>query len=1147
MLTDLVLGLKPKGFFSSKVLISVQEPVADVGTPAGTLHNPPSNLSGLHSGYAKGVVDVEALARWIESSVGAPIVSLATRLYPTEPEDYLRVVMTCSDDLQAKFMTVPWELFELTGIKHTLPMFERLSLVRVLNVHAPPSEPTPAGDTIKIAVTWANPDDDIKGLDKHLENIRKLGTDYPRELSVLDAVEFTSMKSVRDAFFDQHPHVFYHIGHASQSSKRKVVLRIGPKGAPSEFDVEQFRSLLQVLGPPRLLLLNSCATTIGYSMNPYLGAALTCAAQIEAVITMQTMVPAASAMHFAIGLFRSLASGKGLADSMKRARLSIQRHETLAPVDGPSLTPFIPVLLQRTRLDSLFTVDISKREVRYLLALLKQQLERVEPYLERDQDPVIKQILISPTAGRRVTVVHGATGTGKSTSIRRIVFDLLTEDAFRAGHYTLYFEVQFQDLPSLDRDQRVVSLLVSLANLSPLTLGLKKQIAAARPRTAGEAIALLVTWLQEEHDYGREYSICLDNVPSDLVLEIAQPLSNILTDTGKFLLVTDDTDTKSPTSINLIAVQTMTNKEVEAALVRQQLSAEPESVNRILELSNGLPFLVAGYLRLPEYSLQKVDDLAEAFLRNVASALSEEEMEVLNFVSFCDISVPTPIVRKLAHGSTLAALEEKKKLLMRSEAGSYHVPTILRNALQQRFESKAVQTHQELFDRFNEAAEEKEDSKDEITFQLASRWLRESLRQGLSIMRRLGPEEAWQAWEATRDVANKLHWRYLTEGDDVGTATAMWQEYREVTNSLGLYDDRSSDTRYAECLMRLGQYGEADSLLEAVASSNEVDSIQLDALFLRSNLIKERGRRDEFPLRIELLRAALDVAHELGPPDVESGWIKQQTASLEHTLGNALGYGQNAKPDEALQHLAVAQRVFEELGSPLQFRTAAEQIEIQRYNHLLSEEQRQAAIATLETNTRRLLGRAMRYDAIRHFYELGRLEIQPEKRARWYEQAFKLAGNSYQPMNWHAGIKWRICQLEANLVQLQDMAEDLERLLLKLNTWTSNAWSRRVRRDAWQFLARAYQEKGDPEKALSASSQAWQAVMDISKVGQGQNDMVERKRIGAFHGLLALSRHERQLALQVAAELSEGQPHKFEHMSQIDLAAWFKTIGKEIT
>jgi hypothetical protein len=178
------------------------------------------------------------------------------------------------------------------------------------------------GETIKIAVTWANPHNDIPGLQQHLKNLQSIAASNPQELAIIGPLEFVSVESTKGVLAEEHPHVFYHIGHAFQRGEEKVKLLIGANSAPTECDVEQFRALLQVIGPPRLLLLNACAAAIGYSLNPYLGAALSCASEIDAVIAMQTMVPAAAAMQFANGLFRSLAKGKGLAESVKRGLMT---------------------------------------------------------------------------------------------------------------------------------------------------------------------------------------------------------------------------------------------------------------------------------------------------------------------------------------------------------------------------------------------------------------------------------------------------------------------------------------------------------------------------------------------------------------------------------------------------------------------------------------------------------------------------------------------------------------------------------------------------------------------------------------------------------------------------------------------------------
>lgn len=232
MQTDLVLSLEKKGFLRKSPRILVREPIASKNTTAGAWGDPPAGLWGSQSGYAQGNIDTEALTAWLESRLGDSIRTLIDELYPQEPEDRLRVLVTASDELLGNMMTVPWELMELAGIRRALPFGERLSVVRVLSTQIPPAEPTIVGDRIKVAVTWANPNNDIPDLTEHLSNIRRIVTDYPGELTLVGPLEFTSVKAIRDALIDEHPNVFYHIGHAFQHDEQKVKLLLGPLGAP---------------------------------------------------------------------------------------------------------------------------------------------------------------------------------------------------------------------------------------------------------------------------------------------------------------------------------------------------------------------------------------------------------------------------------------------------------------------------------------------------------------------------------------------------------------------------------------------------------------------------------------------------------------------------------------------------------------------------------------------------------------------------------------------------------------------------------------------------------------------------------------------------------------------------------------------------
>jgi tetratricopeptide (TPR) repeat protein len=1114
---DLVLRLEQGlvGRLVGRTRISVEEPSEPTTSPS-RFYDPPDDYPP--TDYDQEDVNVDALVSWIASCISESIWDVIARMYPLESDDILRVIITASDRLQAKMMVAPWEFLELAGIKQKPPYYERLSLIRVLSTREPPAEPTPVGETIRVAVTWANPRGDIPELKEHLEDVRAIARDHPRELNLIGPIEFTTVQSVLQSLAGKHPHVCYHIGHAVQPAGEKVKLLIGTTASPTECDVEQYRELLQQIGPPRVLLLSACAAAVGYSPNAYLGAALSCASQIDAAITMQAPVPASAAMRFATSLFTSLASGVGLAECLKRGRIAIQRHERVTPGLDPSFTNTIPVLVQRTRQDRIFIIDKSGRELNQLLTSLKQALERVDPYLKRSHDTAILDALATPVAERRVTIVNGPRSTGKSTSIRRMIRDLLNKDRFDAGERYLYYEVQATTLPSGDRDDKIAALLTSFASQSSLTRGFKRKLTDRKTDVVSDAVAVLVGWLREEHDQGKKYSVCLDNLPPDLAHAIARKASAVLDDFGALLLVTDEATLDEALPINVISVSSLAREEIRTALLEARRTPNGSLVDNILKLTNGIPYLVAGYLRGGCLIGPPLSDLGEAYLRDFAPTLSREEEHELSFAAYCDISIPAYLFEQ----SALAKLVAKRSLLIMSEADSYHIPEVLRGPLKQRFTGQAVHIHERAFNGFIDIAERHEASRDEITFQVVTRWLQEALRHGLSMMKLLSDDLLRDARDTIRALANKLHDRYLNEADEVGPATAMWEEYRAVVQSAGFYDDRGSDARYADCLMRMGKYDDADGLLEAVTSSKELDQIQLTALFLRSNLIKERG--GGFVERVELLSEALDVAKKLQGSEVDQQWIDQQLASLEHALGNALGYGDDANPEEALKHLGEAQRLFEGLGDPLQFRTIAEQIEVKRYNASrdrmkFTDEDRGSAIKILQANFRKLITRAMRYDTILHLYELGRLEVEAKRQAEWFEQAYKRAGEAYAPLGLHAAINWRISEIEADLVPFKDAAVELKAHTEKLKSWNSSAWSRRMRRKAWEFLGERYERCGALQDAFAALSEAWAAVLEIRNFGEGGQDSSRRRSIACRFGMLALKCDKPDVAHKLVTEL----------------------------
>jgi hypothetical protein len=186
----------------------------------------------------------------------------------------------------------------------------------------------------------------------------------------------------------------------------------------------------------------------------------------------------------------------------------------------------------------------------------------------------------------------------------------------------------------------------------------------------------------------------------------------------------------------------------------------------------------------------------------------------------------------------------------------------------------------------------------------------------------------------------------------------------------------------------------------------------------------------------------------------------------------------------------------------------SEQIEIRRYNGMLRDEERRAAIAVLLENRSKLITRATRYDAIMHSYELGRLATDPVDRVTYFHDAFRRAGDTHQPINWHAAISWRCAQVEAKAATFEEVAPDLEQYAERLGDWHTDGWSRRTRRDTLQFLAENYQRLGQTEQAFAAAEKCWEAVIEIVRAGEGRKDPSRRAEVAGLYGSLLL-RHKR--------------------------------------
>ena len=1171
MSADLHLNLQKPGLLSriynriignGRPVIAIAAPQELTKTKEGVLEKAPEGAWSMLSNYSSGDVDVRQIKEWLGRSLGGDILEAIGKLYPASPQDdkeRLRVVLMSEKDFRADMMSTPWEVLESFNTpRGSLPYSERLSVVRVLAPQAAQPEPVPASNRIEVAVLWANPYSDIKTLGQHLEKLKKFFEDRKLELSLAGPFEFKSPDYVQSMLNDVHPHVVYYIGHALQRANQKVFLPIGEAGSEVELDVEAFRLLLQKIGPPRLLLLNACAGTIGRDLNPYLGAALGCAQDIDAVISMQTEMPVEAAIVFADGFFRKLASGGGTAESVKWGRHSIRQALVKNPA-LPEFTPYIPVLLQRTLQDHLFTIDLTGRELRYLLNYLRQDILPVAPYIKRRHDPEIDHILSPSLSAPRVSLIEGPSGSGKSTSVTQAISRLMNKEQYQQGNRYLYYKVQPQNLTG-NIDYQINQLLISFAASFPILIwDLKAQLETCFEQRPAEALVRFASWLEEEERKERRYCICLDNIPSTLAQELAARAANLITQGGRLVLITEEAETTPNLPVTLLTVPLISADEIRLAMQdRGDPSKSDEDIRRLMVMSGGFPFFVADYLRrgiIPATS-DDGNELGKSFLESFNPKISDEQMKVLRFAALVDVAIPAPIFAKLEEHFPQEAVRSLNEdhLLQKLGDDSYQLPKALRQYLLDTIEADfAVYFHQLAAGGFDMLAAENQDSQDEMTFQLVTRWFREAFQHYLACSQIEAAQDATRATaslaEARSIAITILHDRYLEVANETGAAISMWEQYREAASALEQYEDREGDLRYADCLTRVGQYEPAIELLEYLTQDDEVDAVQINAFILHNTILKNRGKQEDFSARVRLLERALVTARQLEEREPGAELPRKLRASVEHSFGNALGYGKNARPEEAIGHLDMAEKLFAELNSTSRFQEQSERIEIKRYNNLLTEEERRTAIATLLENRSKLITRASRRDAIMHSYELGRLELNRAVSASYFQDAFRRAGDIYRPINWLAAINWRRAQIEAQIVRFEEVAPELERYTEKLDEWRADVWNLRTLRETFYFLADNYQSLNRTEDALSAAERCWQTVKEIVNIGEGRKDPAHRAGAARIYGLLLLRQKQVEKARAVAVAVADlassaAEPVTAASMNEAEFEQFFTRLEK---
>jgi hypothetical protein len=295
------------------------------------------------------VAPVDVIDKWARDTVGDPIVR-AINQHAQRNGGLTRVLISSADELRDDVLAAPWELLEHTPASLRSA---QLSVVRLLSENAPPAEPESV-PRLRVLVLYADPAGNIAELRTHITALQNFvaANDEMLEVKVL---EFRTAKNVRQDCTGFDPHIVYYIGHGSQSGTEHVHLLID-QGAG--IDITAFAALLRQLGTPRVVILNACESFAGSALDPYLGAALRLSPQFDFVVAIQMKEPILAGTKFAAAVLAVIARGDGLAAAMAAGRTAMA---AVAESDF-EVTPYIPVLMQRTRQDIPFLVDADEYE-----------------------------------------------------------------------------------------------------------------------------------------------------------------------------------------------------------------------------------------------------------------------------------------------------------------------------------------------------------------------------------------------------------------------------------------------------------------------------------------------------------------------------------------------------------------------------------------------------------------------------------------------------------------------------------------------------------------------------------------------------------------------------------------------------------------
>lgn len=1050
MTHDLVLRLRRALFGSLR--LEIGEP-ANLEASEGRLAKPPPAWSAERR-YFAGDPDVASIRGWLHDSLGGPLVR-AISGYATGPA---RLFVVAAEEMP-EVLATPWEVLEESH--GDLQVGEQLSVIRSFECRTNVTPPEAIPVALRLLITCANPDGDIPDFEEHLDDLRALEKTTDDAVSI-EVVEFSDYAAVQKAGAAFLPNVVYHFGHAEPPApKVKVALRVGLRGNRNYVDGAQYAQLVRSFSP-NLFVLNACAAVSGHDLNPYLGIARETLGAAPAVVCMQTKVPSGASQRFSGSLFGDLAAGVQLSQAMRRARLAMVQGQVSGSGGLPLFTRFIPVQLACGTSDPSFTLAETELSRRRLRNRLKSHLETTRRLLPRSFDQPVDDLLAN---GAGVAVIIGPKACGKSTTLRARVRARI-ESA--TDSRCLYYRVE-GELPDPNSAARqLLAELTAPAQYGWLTASLRARIAEKREPDAHREIAELATWLSEESGLGRRYVIVIDDLPPALAADIAGIAAGVI-DKGLLVLVTREAPS---VDVRRVDFSYMSEAEIAAA------TGDASAASALRERTGGVPYLVVA-----ELEGQSVNP---EFLDSYLQTLSDDALHAVQLAALSR----TPIPREWLEigDEAVAVLNETSEGLA--------IVELVRDVVTFDSEQEAA-LRGELHDLFVDASAQRVRGPVEIARR--RRWKEEGVHQALELAKLFGPESeaADECLRNALELSLDLHYESIVEIGDAVSAKAMWERHRDVSIDL----DREAETAYGEALAEVGELDHADHVLEGVTGTGARDRIQVQALLLRSNIIKRSGKSGAFATRRELLNEAREVVLELVERRPDDEALLELHGDVEQSLGNLLAYGSHADTSEAEQHLKEAVRIFAALGDLREYRASAEIIEMRRYNRLMTEAECAAAIETIIVQLDQLAVRSMREDAVRHRYELGRLEPDPRRRAKWFGEAFQTAGDSYAPLNWLAAVQWKLAEIEAG----DAVDDDVVRYAAKLAQWSEDVWCQRVRRRALFVNGRRAIERGEAASAAALLAEAWQIVESRYADGEGRGDAAARMAIAVAIDQLARS------------------------------------------